>query len=91
MSGGHFDYQQYTLSDLADQIHQLILSNHSNEADEWGGVKGRHYPEHIIEEFKQAEKLLKRAVIFVNRIDYLVSGDDGEESFMSRLFEELNE
>jgi hypothetical protein len=31
------------------------------------------------------------AAIYVQRIDWLMSGDDGEESFMRRLKEELDE
>lgn len=91
MSGGHFDYNQYRLNDLADEIEKLIESNDSNEPDGWGGIKGRHYPRHVIDEFKQAVKMLHRARIYVQRIDWLVSGDDGEESFISRLLEELAE
>ena len=33
--------------------------------------------------------ILRRAEIYAQRVDYLISGDDGEESFHSRLKEEL--
>ena len=35
--------------------------------------------------------LLKKATIYAQRIDWLVSGDDGEESFLSRLKEDLEQ
>ncbi len=86
MSGGHFDYRESSISDVADAIHELIIGNHVPDED--GYI--RAYPEYIIEEFKQGERALRRAAIYATRIDYLVSGDDGEESFMKRLFEELH-
>lgn len=87
MSGGHFDYNQYHLNDMADEIEKLIASN--NKADEYGYV--RNYTSHVIDEFKQAIKALKRARTYVQRIDWLVSGDDSEESFQRQLSKELGE
>jgi hypothetical protein len=40
---------------------------------------------------KEGIEALKRAQIYAHRIDWLLSGDDGEESFLRRLEEELNE
>lgn len=45
----------------------------------------------IIEEFKKGLKILKMAYIYAQRIDWLLSGDDGEDSFKKRLKEELAE
>jgi len=36
-------------------------------------------------------EILKKAKIYAQRVDYLLSGDDGEESFLRRLKEELCE
>ena len=47
------------------------------------------YPDDIIDEFKNAIHHLKIAQIYTQRIDWLVSGDDGEESFRKRLKEDL--
>jgi hypothetical protein len=33
---------------------------------------------------------LKIAQVYAQRVDWLVSGDDGEESFITRLDEDLN-
>jgi hypothetical protein len=48
------------------------------------------YPDDIVDEFKNAVYYLKIAQIYTQRIDWLVSGDDGEDSFRRRLEEELN-
>ena len=48
------------------------------------------YPDDIIDEFKKAVYYLKIAQIYTQRIDWLVSGDDGEDSFRRRLEEELS-
>ena len=45
----------------------------------------------VVEEFKKGLKILKTAAIYAQRIDWLLSGDDGEDSFKKRLKEELDE
>ena len=47
------------------------------------------YTEETIQIFKDAVKILRKAAIYANRIDWLLSGDDGEESLKERLEEEL--
>lgn len=49
------------------------------------------YPKEVIAEFKKAVKILRKAQIYAQRIDWLLSGDDGKESFLARLKEELKE
>lgn len=89
MSGGHFDYKNYNISDIADQIEDLVVNNNSNEANEWGDVIGNHFGPETIEEFKKAVVVLRQAAVYAQRIDYLVSGDDSENSFHERLAEDL--
>lgn len=162
MSGGHFDYNQYHLRDIADSIEQEIeratgpkpplvtkdyvsvcrvVDEHSkvylnyhyptfNRAimdftrpddyeilerkENMVRVKGKgdgyiyevhhstyeeyedgeYYPEYseeTIKEFRNAIDALRRAEIYAQRVDYLICGDDGEESFHSRLKKELAE
>jgi len=98
MSGGHFDYAQYRINDIVNDIEQIIANNNLEIAeddkpkDDWGFDEHSYYeyPPHIIEEFKNAVKYLKIAQVYAQRVDWLVSGDDGEESFISRLAEDLN-
>ena len=89
MSGGHFDYKQWEISNIADEVEQLILTNGSEEKDEWGDRKGYHYSPETIEEFKKGLVLLRQAYVYAQRIDWLVSGDDGEDSFHRRLKNDL--
>lgn len=83
MSGGHFDYLQYHMEDIAIEIDELIDKNDSDD--------GYHYPPHIIERFAEASHTIKQALEMVQRVDWLVSGDDGEESFMSRWDNEVRD
>jgi hypothetical protein len=89
MSGGHFQYEQYKLQMIADEIEQLIIDNESEEVNRYGDKKGSFYSKETIAEFRAAVALLKVSHAFVQRIDWLVSGDDGEDSFHRRLKDEL--
>ena len=89
MSGGYFNYSQYYLQQIADEVEQLIISNDSNEKNEYDEVKGYHFSPETIEEFKRGLLLLKQAHVYAQRIDWLVSGDDGENNFHSRLKSDL--
>ena len=89
MSGGHFQYTQWKIHDIADEVEQLILTNDSEEKNEWGDRKGYHYTPETIEEFKKGLVLLRQAYVYAQRIDWLVSGDDSEDSFHARLQEDL--
>lgn len=89
MSGGHFQYKQWEIGNIADEVEQLILDNDSEELDQWGDRKGYHFTPETIEEFKKGLLILRQAHIYTQRIDWLVSGDDGEDSFHSRLKKEL--
>jgi hypothetical protein len=89
MSGGYFDYDQYKIANIASTIDDLIFHNGSEEKDSYGDNRYRSYPEDMIEEFKKAVNILREAEVYVQRIDWLVSDDDGEESFRSRLKSDL--
>jgi hypothetical protein len=89
MSGGHFDYKQWEIQNIADEVEQLILTNDSEELDEWGYRKGSHFTPETIAEFKKGLTVLRQAYVYAQRIDWLVSGDDGEDSFHRRLKNDL--
>ena len=91
MSGGYFDYDQYKIGYIADQVEQLILSNKDENKDEYGYLLGRNYSTETIEKFKEGLKYLRLAEIYTQRIDWLVSGDDGEDTFVVRLETDLKE
>lgn len=91
MSGGHFDYQQYKIGQIADQVDQLIRSNDDKTLTEWGDTKGRNYSEKTIDAFRRGLRMLEIAQIYAQRIDWLVSGDDSEETFHRRLIEDIDQ
>lgn len=103
MSGGHFDYKQYHINDIVYTIErELELQGKVKPKDElWNNEDYyktypeeklyRTYPKEIQEKFKDGIKALKIAAIYAQRIDWFLSGDDGDENFIKRLTEELNE
>lgn len=89
MSGGHFDYDQYKILNIIETIESIIHRNDSEEEDDWGDSIGRNYSEETIEEFKKAIDLMRKAYVYAQRIDWLLEGDDGENTFHRRLKEDL--
>jgi len=89
MSGGHFNYAQYMLEGIASCIDELIATNDSDEVNEFGDVIGYHYPADIVAKFDETRKTLRLAEAMAQRVDWLVSGDDGEDSFRERWKEEV--
>ena len=68
----------------------LLLGNSANKITEKaykvrGVIRKKGAGRHRI----NAIDALRRAEIYAQRVDYLICGDDGEESFHSRLKEEL--
>jgi len=89
MSGGHFNYEQYKISQIADDIDQLVRDNNSKELNEFGDTKGNNFSEETIAEFRKGIEILKQAYIYAQRIDWLISADDGEDTFHERLKHDL--
>jgi len=104
MSGGAFDYDQYKIGYIADQIEHEIEKNGRPKTREeikddfrdpgWyekypEDLNHHKYPDEVIEEFKNAVKHLRVAEIYAQRVDWLLSGDDGDESFIERLKSDL--
>lgn len=107
MSGGHWDYLQYRLTDVVEDIDRLIekngqpktkeeLKDESWHDDQWyekyPEEKFHHkYSDEVITNFKSAAVLIASAQVYMQRMDWLLSGDDGPESFLRRLDEDLLE
>lgn len=104
MSGGRWEYNQYRLTDVIDDLKSLIEKNGKPKTKEemengWRDhdwyeryPKDKfhyEYPENVIEEFKNAIDIISKAQVYMHRVDWLLSGDDGEESFIKRLKQEL--
>ena len=87
MSGGHFNYDQHRIRTIAETIRSIIDNN--TKKDRWGYAS--NYNEETLKHFERAIEILKIAEVYTQRVDWLVSGDDGEETFMKRLHKELAE
>ncbi len=85
MSGGHFDYKQYLFYEIAEEIERAIARNNMSEHGDYG----LNLDAEIIGIFQKATYAIKTAGVYATRIDWLLSGDDGEEEFKRRLAEEL--
>jgi len=81
MSGGYLDYSDWDIRNLADQIDNEIDRNRSTKKDEYGDDVSQHFTEKTIDRFREAVDILEKASIMVHRIDYLLEGDDSEETF----------
>ena len=60
-------------------------------------IKNKHtvpnlyeYSKETIKEFKKGLAILRKAYVYAQRIDWLLSADDGEESFHRKLKEDLD-
>ena len=89
MSGGFFNHNQYNLDQISADIEDEIYYNDSEEVNEYNDKKGNGFSEDTIQEMKLAVWYLKQAFVYTQRIDWLLSGDDGEETFHERLKKDL--
>ena len=98
MSGGHFNYKQYEIGIIADEIERYILRCENKVPKDWGEEddNGKYVPyvheepEEILNRMKEGLMYLRKAYIFTHEIDYYLSCDTGPESFIERLEEELS-
>lgn len=89
----YLDGREIDEDDVEDYISTKFLSD-----EEIAYIRKRHhtipnyygYGKDTIRELRKGLKLLRKAYIYAQRIDWLLSSDDGEESFHERLKEELN-
>ena len=89
MSGGHLDdYGYFRLHQTIEAIEDLIFKNSSERTNDWG-ERIEPYSSVTIDRFREAIRALKRAYVYAQRIDWLVSGDDDEKTFHERLPEDL--
>ena len=77
MSGGYFDYKQHHIEDIIEALRDTI----ENEDI---------YSDETLEELGKGLTILQLAYVYTQRIDWLLSGDDGEENFHERLVNDKN-
>lgn len=104
MSGGAFEYKQHCIREIHESIQsELDLMGKEKPKEELRYFDKDYldkYPEEktypiesneVIEIYQTAIVYLKMAEVFAQRIDWYMSGDDGEESLISRLRDDLKQ
>lgn len=79
MSGGSLDYFYSRFDEPLDYLREKIRFGKKAYSDE------------TIKLFQEAYNHLKESQVYAKRLEWLFSGDDGEDSFKERLEEELKE
>lgn len=86
MSGGKFNYKQHHITDIADSIEDYIKSDTMLD---WMKEDPQSY-DLVIHRMKLAVLTLRAAHVMAHRIDWLLSADDGPDSFLRRWDEDLS-
>ena len=84
MSGGHFnsnEYIYYRVSQFADELENDIQKNDSE--DEYGYAP--RYKQQTIDYLKPKIEEIRKMAEIMRAIDYLYSGDHGEDSFLEAV------
>ena len=107
MSGGAFDYNQFKIRMIADDIEETIRNSGKEKTTEelkdhygydWDLWIEKYpedkfhytYPPKVLKELYAAVHSLRVAEIYAQRVDWMLSGDDGPETFIERLKEDLD-
>jgi len=90
-SGGYFNYGQEEIRNICDDLSKVISKNKSTESDAQGDRIETNFSNEVIKELTDAITILKKAYIYAHRIDWLLSGDDSEHTFLTRLKHDLKE
>lgn len=95
----YFELLGYSINDKKDDLFEAVkddsvfsIFKYTNfkYLDENGDeLYFPNYSSKTLEELKKGVEVLKKASIYAHRIDWLLSEDDGEESFYKRLQEDL--
>jgi hypothetical protein len=95
MSGGYFNYENYKIDEIADQVERLInaaekgASGDESDATEWEKDLFANGSTELKAALRDASICLLKAACYAKRLDWLLAGDDGEETFLKKLNEQL--
>lgn len=82
MSGGHFEYENYRLSDIGDKLRLSITKCRK-------GYEYYEYKEPFLNEMIRVYNLTRELEVLLERVDWVLSGDDGEDTYFERLQEDI--
>jgi hypothetical protein len=102
MSGGHYDYKQYQLNYIADEMLQDINCSNGKHQEDCYWINHETMEKELscvcadlTDDFKQemldVEKELRKLYIRIKRIGWVLSGDDSVESWRERQKEDLDD
>lgn len=101
MSGGFFEYRQHQIRNIWEYLeNQLDRQGRERTKEEMVFSKDYYedypeekfhitFPEGVQDVMKRAIECLKTAEIYTQRLDWYLSGDDGEQTLYERLKEDL--
>jgi len=89
MSGGYWDYIQHPLPSVAMDAYKVVMDGGHKYNDYDGSVMIEEYNETTLARFAEARDTILKASKMIQRMDWLLSGDDGEDCFNRRWEEEL--
>lgn len=86
MSGGFFNYEDRRLEDMANtlRLEIALCRQKPSWSDDWDT-----YSDAFIEEMSKAYNMLVEARVRLHRLDWVLSGDDGEDTYFHKTPEEL--
>lgn len=88
MSGGYFDYNCFRISQFADELKHEIEINNDESINEYGDKRGFGFEKETLSRLVTAQAIIETASKLSREIEWLYSGDHGEESF-NRLVDRI--
>lgn len=88
MSGGHFNYVCYRILEFANELQQKIDTNDDETLDDFGDKRGYGFDDETMLRLRTSCQIIVTAGKLAREIEWLYSGDHGEESFR-RLIDEI--
>ena len=92
MSGGHFNGNGYIYHQVSQFAYELEeeIQNNGKERNDTGYYGIDYYPKHspeVIEYLEEQVHFIHKMADIMRHIDFLYSGDHGDDSFMERVQE----
>lgn len=72
MSGGHFDYSCFRISQFVEELQHELDTNETRA----------ELSDDTIKVLKECQKIIEKAGKLAREVEWLYSGDHGEESFL---------
>lgn len=81
MSGGHFNYDCFRISQFADNLKHEIDINDNKTENTFGDPRGYGFRADTLRRLTAAHFVIEKAGKIAREIEWLYSGDHGEDSF----------